>query len=34
MVFKVGTVVSLKEITVGIETEKTGCPGDNQEKEE
>ena len=33
VVFKVGTVVSLEEITVGIETEKIGGLGDNQDQE-
>ena len=33
VVFEVGTVVILEEIIVGIEIEKIGCLGDNQNQE-
>ena len=33
VVFEVEIVVILEEIIVGIETEKTGCFGDNQDQE-
>ena len=33
VVFKVGTVVILDEVIVGIEIEKTGGLGDNQDQE-
>ena len=33
VVFEVEIVVILVEIPVGIETEKTGCHGDNQDQE-